>query len=134
MTKVKHEDSCDRRIDEQLRDRVSDLRRLWRDYNSGRDVDSFGEYGLCFDYVPAATFADQRQGYFRYQLSCGGPSDEFRFLADPDLCCYRIEYWFLDWSDGAHRVLSGADENLLLELWDWFSEIGSVQAARHEAK
>jgi hypothetical protein len=89
--------------------------------------------GDCFDYVSPGTFNDQREGYFRYQLSWGGPSDEFRFFVNPDLSCHRIEYCFLDWFDGAHRVLQGRNEQLLLELWQWFCEIGSADASLRRA-
>jgi len=116
--------SCERRIEVELRDRVSDLRRLWKAYRRDEEGEegALADCGLCFDYVPAGTFDDHREGYFRYQLSWGGPSDEFRFFVNPDLSCHRVEYWFLDWFDGAHRILSGANESLLLELWGWFEE------------
>lgn len=130
--------SCAGRIDRELRSRIDDLSRLWTAYSQGvetlDDLGSFHEYGLCFDYVAPNTFEGQKEGYFRYQISWGGPSDEFRFYANPDFSHHRIEYWFLDWFDGAHRVLSGGDEALLSELWDWFSEIGSVDYAFGETQ
>jgi len=97
------------------------------------DLGTFYEYGLAFDYVPAGTFGDQDQGYFRYQLSWGGPSDEFRFYADPALHCYQIEYWFLDWNDGARRALFGNDRALLQEIWEFFVEVGSAQTELDKA-
>ena len=93
-------------------------------YNLG----TFHEYGLSFDYVPEGTFGVQKEAYFRYQLSWGGPSDEFRFFVNPSFKPYRIEYWFLDWFDGANVVLEGKDEELLEEIFDFFKEIGSVEA------
>lgn len=130
--------SCEHRVDGHLEDRLSDLRRLWNAYCDGdktlEDLGTLPEYGLSFDYVSPGTFADQREGYFRYQLSWGGPSDEFRFFVNPDFSCHRVEYWFLDWFDGAHRRLSDRDENLLLELWDWFRECGAAAAALRECR
>lgn len=41
---------------------------------------AFDEYALSFDYVEPDTFDDQDRGYFRYQISYGGPSEEVRFL------------------------------------------------------
>ena len=35
---------------------------------------------LCFDYVKPHSFKDQVEGYWRMQLSWGGPSDELRAL------------------------------------------------------
>lgn len=77
-------------------------------------------YGLCFDYVPSHMFEGQRNAYFRWQLSWGGPSDEFRFYANPDISIHRIEYWFLDWFDGAYRTLEGNDFELLEKVFDIF--------------
>jgi hypothetical protein len=129
--------SCEARVDLELKDRLTNLKRLWTAYCDGSDDEqdeSITDYGLGFDYVPARTFCGQREAYFRYQLSCGGPSDEFRFFVNPDLSCHRIEYWFLDWFDGANRVLTGEDDQLLSELWEWFRETGSAQAALKHAQ
>ena len=63
------------------------------------------EYGLCFDKVEPNTFQDQKLGYWRWQLSWGGPSDEFRIFVDEDKNIYKIEYWFLDWGDGASIIV-----------------------------
>ena len=125
--------TCEDRVEAELQSRLDDLRKLWRNYGNGeeddKDLGSIYEYGLCFDYCPAGTFGDQREGFFRYQLSTGGPGDEFRFFADAEKKVHRIEYWFLDWFDGACRTLYGDDEKLLMELWDWFAEGGAVEQA-----
>ena len=86
-----------------------------------QDLGNIYEYGLSFDYVAPQTFRDQDEGYFRYQLSYGGPSDEFRVFAHPTprgFSVYRIEYWFLDWFDGARRTLSGEDRQFIQEIFD----------------
>lgn len=128
--------SCEHRIDSHLKSRLADLKQLLSggcgDFDEAGHLPSLSEYGLCFDYVAAGTFADQEEAYFRYQISWGGPSDEFRFFVNPDLSCHRVEYWFLDWFDGAHRVLAGGGRQLLLELWDWFNEIGAARSALDE--
>ncbi len=115
--------SCEARTDGHLSGRMSDLRTLWERYRSGKsfddDLGTLPDYGLCFDYVEPMTFSDQPEAYYRYQLSWGGPSDEFRFFVNPDLSCHRIEYWFMDWFDGAHRIVGGADRHLIMQLWDW---------------
>lgn len=120
---------CKKRVGYHLRGRLADLRRINEpatdDEPDGAEVVSFSEYGLGFDYVPAGTFSDQKEAYFRYQLSWGGPSDEFRFFVNPDLTCHRIEYWLLDWFDGAHRVLSGDAEYLLSKVWDHFCDFAT---------
>lgn len=129
--------TCKERVQEHLDGRLEDLRTLWAAYCAGEeDTEELGnihEYGLCFDYVAPGTFTDQREGYFRYQLSWGGPSDEFRFYANPDLSVHRIEYWFLDWFDGAPVTLAGGVEAFVMELWDWFREGGAPQNALEQA-
>lgn len=83
------------------------------------EIPNLYEYGLSFDYVAPDTFSDQPEGFWRYQLSTGGPGDEIRFFASsPRSRCYRVEYWFLDWWDGASLDITGSDVALM--LWDWF--------------
>jgi hypothetical protein len=63
--------------------------------------DAFYEYGLSVDYVPHDGEFNDGAGYHSYQISYGGPSEEFRFYCDPSRHCYRVEFWYLDWFDGA---------------------------------
>ena len=64
------------------------------EYQELNQYEDFFDYcnqaGLCFDRV------EQRAAYWRWQLSWGGPSEEFRLYDNKDL-----EYWYLDWFDGA---------------------------------
>jgi len=112
---------------------IKDLERLIWARKEGREDEELGpwyEYGLCFDYVPPYTFKDQREGYFRYQLSYGGPSDEFRFFVARinDPFPERIEYWFLDWFEGECIEVTNKEYDLLSEIWQYFQEIGTVEA------
>ena len=63
------------------------------------------ELGLSFDYVEPNTFNDQKEGFWRWQLSWGGPSDEFRIFVNEDNKIYKIEYWYMDWFDGASIIV-----------------------------
>ena len=83
----------------------------------------FNEYGLCFDFVEAGTFDGQRCGYYRYQISTGGPGEEIRFY-DGGL----IEFVFLDWFTGVgFNVTYDERFNWLdkffaeIEMMDWQS-------------
>ena len=132
---MSNDPSCKSRVKGHLKNRVSDLRKLFKAYQMGwedryPDIGTFAEYGLCFDYVAPNTFNDQPQGYFRYQLSTGGPGDEFRFYVNLDLSVYKIEYWFLDWFDGAKVILKPSQQRykLLLDIYEFFNEIGSCQS------
>ena len=75
---------------------------------------------LGFDYVEPGTFTDQLEGYWRWQLSWGGPGDEFRIYVNPDKSVHRIEYWYLDWFDGAHVTL---DEKLHGDAWSHLEQM-----------
>ena len=64
--------------------------------------DYVNQSALSWDYVEAGTFEDQEDGFYRLQLSWGGPSDEFRiyttqYADEIDV----IEYHYMDWFDGA---------------------------------
>ena len=56
---------------------------------------------LGFDWVEPNTFTDQREGYWRWQFSWGGPSDELRGYVNEHKELHRLEYWYMDWFDGA---------------------------------
>lgn len=128
------EKTCAERVEGALASRLEDLRALWGahwDEVSGRsgtdEVEGLGsiyEYGLCFDYVDPGTFGDQQPyGFWRYQISCGGPSGEFRLWGGG-----RIEFRYHDWFDGAGVDLLGDDLRLLKEIFDWLLE---CQEDRH---
>ena len=65
--------------------------------------------GLGFDYVEPHTFHDQLEGYWRWQFSWGGPSDELRAYVNEQKEIHRLEYWFMDWMDGAKLELQPGD-------------------------
>lgn len=101
------------------------------------DLGHLHEYGLSFDYVPADTFNDQDAGYFRYQLSWGGPSTEYRLYADADMDLYRVEFWYLDWFDGAsvripHRPADRPE--WLSYLWEMWRDCGSLEAEMERSR
>jgi hypothetical protein len=117
---------------------MEDLRKLYELWCEGVEDDpDYGniyEYGLSFDYVAPGTFEDQEHGYFRYQISWGGPSEEFRFYCDMDLKPYKVEFWFLDWFDGAKVNPVGDDLKFLEELFhNLFVECGTAQHLFQEA-
>jgi len=99
------------------------LEVIFDDYESDireAGYEAFNEYGLAFDYVEPGTFEDQEQGYFRYQISWGGPSEEIRFYVGIDYQPYKIEFWYLDWFDGAHTLVTH-DEVAQL-VWHQFED------------
>ena len=129
--------TCEQRVRPALDRTLESLQSLWalyqEDCEAYNDDGNLATYHLSFDYVPEGTFDDQEEGYFRYQLSWGGPSDEFRFFVGPGFHPPRVEYWFLDWFDGASRRLHGAERELLEDIFQWFKDCGSVTHAYEEA-
>ena len=90
--------------------------------------DWVNDYVLSWDYVDPFTFEGQRAGYYRLQLSYGGPSDEFRIYTDGDNAIEEIEYWYLDWYDGASvPVLSTSSS---WDVCDWFLDVAPLRAER----
>jgi len=139
MTELK----CKDKVRAACHSRMADLKRLWKQYSNPPEGDSEREsvedelfnYGLSFDYVPAHTFRDQKEGYFRYQISCGGPSEEFRIFVNLDYEPYRIEFWFLDWFDGAKKTLTGVAFDFFADFFSaFFVELGSAQYAYLKVK
>ena len=130
--------SCAERLDNEYKNTIEDLKRVWEAYTSGDDdeaAEEFYDYGLSFDYIAPHTFGDeQEEGYFRYQLSWGGPSDEFRFYVGPGYEPYRIEYWFMDWFDGASRRMEGEDYRLLEVIFEWFNDAGVTEREYEQSK
>ena len=95
-------------------------------YEKGSDdLPPFFEYGLCFDYVEPDTFDDQDEGYFRYQLSYGGPSDEIRFYHDG-----TVEYVYLDWFVGVGFDIT--DKPWVIFLQDDFESMDMLNVEHYE--
>ncbi len=92
MTTVEKEKNCQELIHGQWQERQEDLKNP--------------EYeALSFDYVEPHTFTDQVEGYWRWQFSWGGPGDELRAYVNEHDEIHRLQYWYLDWFDGAHVLV-----------------------------
>ena len=124
------ETKCKDKVEEVSDDRLADIKKLLDLYYQNPEAyheelgTNFSEYGLCFDYIEPYTFDGQPESYYRYQLSWGGPSEEIRFYVSspPESTeCYRIEFWYLDWSDGASTDITY--DNTAQEVWRYFQEI-----------
>lgn len=135
----KRDKSCSELVKGACELRLEDIRTLWVLYKQDseayhEDLGNWSEYGLAFDYVAPETFGkDQEQGYFRYQISYGGPSEEIRFFTDENFRPYKIEFWYLDWFDGAKKILQGKDKELLQEIFADFKDCGTVEHVHRQA-
>ncbi len=91
---------------------MKDIRTLYNAENQETpELCRLSEYGLFIDQVPAHTFDNQEQGYRRYQISWGGPSEEFRWYTYG-----KMEFWFLDWFDGACVEVTGHDKKIIEDI------------------
>lgn len=99
---------------------------------SDKAYEAIASYGLSIDYVLPNTFTGQRKGYLRWQISWGGPSDEWRFFFVPgESEAYRIEYWYMDWFDGAKVGCTGGRVANL--LWNYLQETETAHYAYEDA-
>ena len=128
--------TCSELVHSACESRLEEIRLMLDPQES--EFDRFHEYGPSFDYVEPGTFTDQDEGYLRFQISWGGPSEEIRFYVSPtqnagyygvrpDWHLYRIEFWYLDWFDGACVDITKNDT--ARAVFDLFNECGSVHAA-----
>ena len=95
------ERTCEELVYGEWQSRRADFSSYMLRADENDELGPWHEYGLGFAYVAPDTFEGQYEGYFRYQLSWGGPSQEIRFFADPSFSIHRIEFWHLNWFDGA---------------------------------
>jgi len=95
--------------------------------------DYVNQTALSFDFVEGNSFSiklnkskavHSKAGYYRLQLSWGGPSTEFRVYTDKDLNISYIEYWYLDWYDGASIIVT---DSIVIDLIRQFLEIESYE-------
>ena len=115
MTTPEKELKCKDKVQGSFEDRMKDIRTLFNaEDNKTEDLGNLNDYGLCIDFVAAGTFKDQREPFYRYQLSWGGPQEEFRIFLDGS-----VEFWFLDWFDGACVQVESEDADIIKEIVSW---------------
>ena len=106
---------------EQIALKVID-RHYGNDFHEYEDfIDYVNQTSLSWDYVEPFTFDDQREGYYRLQLSWGGPSDEFRIYTDSSKTIHDIEYWYLDWYDGA--CVNVPKHTISWDICSWYVDL-----------
>ena len=137
---TKETKKCADLVHEKYQDTLKDYQQAYDYFNDGyKDLEKkpdeayegyedFFDYvnqsGLCFDFVSVDTFEDQDRGYWRFQMSWGGPSDEFRIYTDDENEIEYIEYWYMDWFDGASiRV----NDDVIYHICEMFLECSEKQ-------
>ena len=109
-----------------LESTAEDMAVFMEDPDGNDELGSFYDYGLSFDYVAADDDGEEAfnavkdgtspefDGYYRYQISWGGPSEEVRFYKN------STEYVYLDWFCGVGFDVSNTDWAEWLR--DWFTD------------
>ena len=113
--------TCKELVSERLQSRVESIKEMLEtfyekaNYDNKKDIDNalqtINEWGLSFDWVEETEDSD---GFYRYQISWGGPSDEFQCVLEDDHI--YIEYVYKDWWDYANKLLTHDDYNTVLEF------------------
>jgi hypothetical protein len=111
--------SCRERVKGQWLGTKEDLEKLLEDWENGtekyvEEIGTIEDYALSYDYVQPGTFKDQLVGYWRYLMSAGGPQDKIRFYDTG-----TVQYWFLDWFDGACKTITS--EHIVERLGNYFA-------------
>jgi len=95
-------EKCEARIEEELKGRIEDINGV---LNADDPIDELNNLALGISQTVL----------YKLELSTGGPQDYFTFEYDPEAKeVVDITYHFLDWWDGAERVLSASSEEFKL--------------------
>lgn len=81
-----------------------------------KDIGFIDEYPLSIDYI--APNVNDTPPYWLYLISSGGPGSEIRFFVDDKSSTkpYKVEFWFLEWSNSEKRNVTG--EVIIEHLWE----------------
>ena len=97
-TETEHK-SCADRIEQNFQDRYLELQKDMQ-YVIFSPANYFEKKGLGIDLIEKDDL-DLDDHFIRYQLSWGGPQDEFRFWKNG-----KISYHFMDWFDHAEKDIT----------------------------
>ena len=96
--------------------RHEDIFKFMNNLDNEEIAQEFRDYGLSIEIIEPLTFEEQEEPYIRYQISWGGPSEEFRKFED------RIEFCYLNWFVG--YSLDVSEDKTINQLFDYFEDIG----------
>ena len=93
-----------------------DIFKFMNNLDNEEIAQEFRDYGLGIEIIEPLTFEEQEEPFIRYQISWGGPQEEFRKFED------RIEFCYLDWFVG--YSLDVSEDDTINQLFDYFEDIG----------
>jgi hypothetical protein len=80
------------------------------DYTNDVEGEETDDEVETMDSLSESVLAISKEIVYKIEFSYGGPQDYFMVFVDPDdNQINKIEYHFLDWFDGATRILRGED-------------------------
>ena len=130
MSKPSKELTCEDVIVEHYNGRLEQLRATMADVDKA-EKDENGITWLDFSYVEAHTFNGQERGYYRWQLSWGGPSDEYRIWMNPN-GIEHITYHFMDWYDGAEmEVYDNEIQEFIEDVFEFDYQSDAMPLLQH---
>ena len=128
--------TCKDRVEAHKDSRMEDLKEFMNapDIHSNYELEdgsNFYDYALSWDFVEPHTYEDQPIGYFRYQMSSGGPSEELRYYLNRSQTVVKsVKFWLLDWFDGASIELIGDD----LDVAMWVAHMHHIEIELEDIK
>jgi len=93
------------------------IQQIKQALSSSTRLDTLQELGLGWTYVEPDTYADQPLGYFLWELSWGGPADQFLFYHNGKRV-WKIQYVVLDWDYREEVELTGKWFELLATVFN----------------
>lgn len=97
-----NQETCAERVSPSAKYVDGEIRRMLDEVYSGAEDPELYNYGLSLDWSVKVDGNDESGICYVWLLSWGGPSQEIRAFFRPMARePYRVEYWFLDWFDGA---------------------------------
>ncbi len=104
------EETCKERIDKELKGRLKDIKEA---LNNDEKREEYEENLLALS----------KRITYRVELSYGGPQDYFTIEVNPETKEIEgIIYHFLDWFDGAERVLEGEEFEAVAQMFSYLTD------------
>jgi hypothetical protein len=110
------EQSCEERIEANLRQTVEDLSEKLDAVQQAHKADDEEGVEEAEQAIYETPIGISRLMTWKVELSWGGPQDYITILTDEDGDVVSATYHFLDWFDGATRPITGKDLETVTEF------------------
>ena len=95
---------------------VEDYLKENENFDVEKDIGFIDEYPLSIEYIEPNV--NDTPPYWLYLIASGGPGSEIRFFVDNKSSTkpYKVEFWFLEWSNSGKQDVTG--EAIIEQLWE----------------